>query len=116
MKEDRIEILKGIKESLVEFMKTERFNQWDNVKDALDKALGQISIAIREAEENVEKKYIGVFFDYQNEERIKIPFYSSKRVGSYSNKLDAEFELSRVYRESFRSTMGIHFVEAYRAK
>lgn len=116
MKEDRIEVLKGIKESLEEFVKTERFNQWDRTKDALDKALGQISIAIREAEKNVEKKYIGVFYDWQNEQEIEIPFYSSKRVGSYSNQLHAEFELSRVYRATNRSAMGIRFVEAYRAK
>lgn len=116
MTEERIEDLKGIKESLVEFMKTERFHQWDRVKDSLDMALGQISNAIKKAEEEVEKRYIGVFFDWQNRQEIKIPFHSNKKAGSYANQLHAEFELSRVYRETNRSTIGIRFVESYRAK
>ena len=114
MTEFDVKALKVVKETLVAVWKEHKYSE--DVKAFLDRACGSLDRAIEVGMEKAEKKYIAVFYDYRNKQEIEIPFFSDKRAGSYANQWDAEHELHKVYSESNRSTLGIHFVEAYRAK
>ena len=115
MKEEKVQELKSIRASLLEFSKGEKFGEWDRDGMEIKKALS-LAIAIEYAEKRAKKRYIGVFYDVKTEEEYEIPFYSMHKAGSYMNESDAWSAKYEYCNKNGLRTEDIRFVESYREK
>lgn len=116
MKEERIEVLKNIRASLVEFTKSEVFGEWDTNGREIRKALDSLAIAIKDSELRAEKRYMGTFLNVKTREYFDLPFYSKYRTGSYMNESNAFCAKIAYCKEQNIPYDDIKFVEAYREK
>lgn len=116
MKEERIEELKRIKASLIEFVKSERFGEWDTNGRKIRDALNCLDIAIKDSESRAEKRYIGVFKNSNSKESLELPFYSRFKSGSYMNMSNAMDEVYRYCEKNNLKNSKFVFIEAYREK
>ena len=116
MREEKVQELKSIRASLLEFAKGETFGEWDTDSKEIKNALKSLAIAIEYAEKRTKKRYIGVFCDVKTKEEYEIPFYSMHKAGSYMNESDAWSAKYAYCNKNGLRTEDIRFVESYREK
>lgn len=116
MKEEKIQELKNIRKSLLEFVKGEKFGEWDRNKKEIENALKSLALAIEDSEKRAEKRYIGIFYNVKTGKEYEIPFYSKYRVGSFMNENDAWSAKYPYCKELGLPTDEIRFGEAYRER
>lgn len=119
MREEKIQELKNLRASLLEFAKSEKFGEWDTNGREIKNALKSLAIAIEDSEKRAEKRYVGIFYNAKNvktREEYKIPFYSKYRVGSYMNKNDAWSAKYQYCKENGLQYDDVKFLEAYRER
>ena len=116
MREEKIQELKNIRASLLEFAKGEKFGEWDTNGREIKNALKSLAMAIEDSEKRAEKRYVGIFYNVKTREEYEIPFYSKYRVGSFMNENDAWSAKYSYCKEHGLPTDEIRFGEAYREK
>lgn len=116
MREEKIQELKNIKASLLEFAKGEKFGEWDTNGREIRNALKSLAIAIEDSEKRAEKRYVGVFYNVKTREEYEIPFYSKYKVGSFMNKNDAWSAQYQYCKENGLKYDEVKFEEAYRER
>ena len=116
MKEEKIQELKNLRASLLEFAKSEKFGEWDTNGKEIRNALKSLAIAIEDSEKRAEKRYVGIFYNVKTREEYKIPFYSKYRVGSYMNGSDAWSAKYQYCKEQGLQYKDVNLEEAYRER
>ena len=116
MKEEKIQELKNIRASLLEFAKSEKFGEWDTNGKEIRNALKSLAIAIEDSEKRAEKRYVGVFYNAKTGKEYEIPFYSKYRVGSYMNGSDAWSAKYQYCKEQGLQYKDVNLEEAYRER
>ena len=113
MREEKINELKNIRASLLEFVKGEKFGEWDTNGREIKNALKSLAIAIEDSEKRAEKRYVGVFYNAKTGKEYEIPFYSKYKVGSFMNKNDAWSAQYQYCKENGLKHEDVKFSEAY---
>ena len=116
MREEKINELKNIRASLLEFAKGEKFGEWDTNGREIKNALKSLAIAIEDSEKRAEKRYVGIFYNVKTGEEYEIPFYSKYKAGSFMNENDAWGAKYQYCKEQGLPTEDVKFSEAYREK
>lgn len=116
MREEKIQELKSLRASLLEFAKGEKFGEWDTNGREIKNALKSLAIAIEDSEKKAEKRYVGIFYNVKTREEYEIPFYSKYKAGSFMNKNDAWSAQYQYCKKNGLQYDDIKFGEAYRER
>lgn len=119
MREEKIQELKNLRASLLEFAKGEKFGEWDTNGKEIRNALKSLAIAIEDSEKRAEKRYVGIFYNAKSvktREEYEIPFYSKYRTGSFMNKNDALNAKYQYCKENGLKYEDVKLEEVYRER